>query len=359
MQELKSKPESKPVASEYATEPAGETSAAGTKNDELLKLENLSINYKVHDGYLSAVNHVNMTIRKGEIFAVVGESGCGKSTVAHSILRLLPDKDTKITGKILFKGQDLSTFNEKQIEKVRGRQIGMIFQNPLDSLNPVYRVGTQVEEAILLDNPDKAAAKKKTVSLFRDVRLPDAELRAESYPHELSGGMRQRVMIAMMLSRTPELLIADEPTTALDVTIEAQILDILKRLKNTYGTSIMLITHNFGLVAEIADRIGVMYAGEMVETGDVFEIFRNPKHPYTKLLMQALPRRSKKEGRLKTIDGMVPRITDDKPCCRFANRCPSASERCFKESPAAVDFGNGHICRCFEAEGAESVKVNG
>ncbi len=277
----------------------------------------------MHDGYLSAVNHVNMTIRKGEIFAVVGESGCGKSTVAHSILRLLPDKDTKITGKILFKGQDLSTFNEKQIEKVRGRQIGMIFQNPLDSLNPVYRVGTQVEEAILLDNPDKAAAKKKTVSLFRDVRLPDAELRAESYPHELSGGMRQRVMIAMMLSRTPELLIADEPTTALDVTIEAQILDILKRLKN------------------------------------VFEIFRNPKHPYTKLLMQALPRRSKKEGRLKTIDGMVPRITDDKPCCRFANRCPSASERCFKESPAAVDFGNGHICRCFEAEGAESVKVNG
>ena len=231
MQELKSKPESKPAASEYATEPEGEASAAGTKNDELLKLENLSINYKVHDGYLSAVNHVNMTIRKGEIFAVVGESGCGKSTVAHSILRLLPDKDTKITGKILFKGQDLSTFNEKQIEKVRGRQIGMIFQNPLDSLNPVYRVGTQVEEAILLDNPDKAAAKKKTVSLFRDVRLPDAELRAESYPHELSGGMRQRVMIAMMLSRTPELLIADEPTTALDVTIEAQILDILKRLK--------------------------------------------------------------------------------------------------------------------------------
>ncbi|MBR5981414.1 MAG: ABC transporter ATP-binding protein, partial [Firmicutes bacterium] len=286
-------------------------------SEELLRLEHLSIDYKVKGGYLSAVNDVNLSVHRGEILAVVGESGCGKSTIAHSIMNLLPGGNEEIEGKIIFKGDDLRTYSRRQMEAIRGKDIGMIFQNPLDSLNPVYKTGKQVEEAILLDGIDRVQAWNKVLDLYRDVKMPDAEVRANSFPHELSGGMRQRVMIAMMLSRNPELLIADEPTTALDVTIEAQILEIIKDLKKTYDTAIMLITHNFGLVAEVADKIAVMYAGEVIEYGDVYEIFEKPLHPYTTLLMKALPRKTKHEGRLQTIDGNVPRILDKKPGCRF------------------------------------------
>ena len=317
-------------------------------SEELLRLENLSIDYKVKEGYLSAVKDVNFSINKGEIFAVVGESGCGKSTVAHSIMNLLPGGNETITGKVIFKGRDLREVTEKEMEKIRGKEIGMIFQNPLDSLNPVYTVGSQVAEAIELDKVDKTEAWNRVVELFKDVKMPDAEERAKSFPHELSGGMRQRVMIAMMISRNPELLIADEPTTALDVTIEAQILAIIKSLKEQFNTAVMLITHNFGLVAEVADKIGVMYAGEMVETGDVFEIFKNPVHPYTRLLMAALPRKTKNEGRLQTIEGNVPRITEKKPGCRFANRCPYATEKCKTEDPPMVMVGEDHMVRCHE-----------
>ena len=317
-------------------------------SEELLRLENLSIDYKVKEGYLSAVKDVNFSINKGEIFAVVGESGCGKSTVAHSIMNLLPGGNETITGKVIFKGRDLREATEKEMEKIRGKEIGMIFQNPLDSLNPVYTVGSQVAEAIELDKVDKQEAWNKVIELFKDVKMPDAEERAKSFPHELSGGMRQRVMIAMMISRNPELLIADEPTTALDVTIEAQILAIIKALKEQFNTAVMLITHNFGLVAEVADKIGVMYAGEMVETGDVFEIFKNPVHPYTRLLMAALPRKTKNEGRLQTIEGNVPRITEKKPGCRFANRCPYATEKCKTEDPPMVMVGEDHMVRCHE-----------
>lgn len=317
-------------------------------SEELLRLENLSIDYKVKEGYLSAVKDVNFSINKGEIFAVVGESGCGKSTVAHSIMNLLPGGNETITGKVIFKGRDLREVTEKEMEKIRGKEIGMIFQNPLDSLNPVYTVGSQVAEAIELDKVDKQEAWNKVIELFKDVKMPDAEERAKSFPHELSGGMRQRVMIAMMISRNPELLIADEPTTALDVTIEAQILAIIKDLKEQFNTAVMLITHNFGLVAEVADKIGVMYAGEMVETGDVFEIFKNPVHPYTRLLMAALPRKTKNEGRLQTIEGNVPRITEKKPGCRFANRCPYATEKCKTEDPPMTMVGEDHMVRCHE-----------
>jgi len=212
-------------------------------SEELLKLEHLSIDYKVKDGYLSAVNDVNFTVNKGEVFAVVGESGCGKSTVAHSIMNLLPGGNEEMHGKILFKGKDLRTCTQQEMESIRGKEIGMI------SLNPVYTVGGQIAEAIQLDKVDKVEAWNRVTQLFKDVKMPDAEERVKSFPHELSGGMRQRVMIAMMLSRNPELLIADEPTTALDVTIEAQILEIMKELKDKYNTAIMLITHNFGLVA--------------------------------------------------------------------------------------------------------------
>ena len=317
-------------------------------SEELLRLENLSIDYKVKEGYLSAVKDVNFSINKGEIFAVVGESGCGKSTVARSIMNLLPGGNETITGKVIFKGRDLREVTEREMEKIRGKEIGMIFQNPLDSLNPVYTVGSQVAEAIELDKVDKTEAWNRVVELFKDVKMPDAEERAKSFPHELSGGMRQRVMIAMMISRNPELLIADEPTTALDVTIEAQILAIIKALKEQFNTAVMLITHNFGLVAEVADKIGVMYAGEMVETGDVFEIFKNPVHPYTRLLMAALPRKTKNEGRLQTIEGNVPRITEKKPGCRFANRCPYATEKCKTEDPPMVMVGEDHMVRCHE-----------
>ncbi len=318
--------------------------------EELLRLEHLSIDYKVKGGYLSAVNDVNLSVARGEILAVVGESGCGKSTIAHSIMNLLPGGNEEVEGKIIFKGEDLRTYSRRQMEAIRGKDIGMIFQNPLDSLNPVYKTGKQVEEAILLDGIDRIQAWNKVLDLYRDVKMPDAEVRANSFPHELSGGMRQRVMIAMMLSRNPELLIADEPTTALDVTIEAQILEIIKDLKKTYDTAIMLITHNFGLVAEVADKIAVMYAGEVIEYGDVYEIFENPLHPYTSLLMKALPRKTKREGRLQTIDGNVPRILDKKPGCRFANRCPYAMERCKNETPSEVFVSEEHKCRCFLME---------
>ena len=323
-------------------------------SEELLRLDHLCIDYKVKGGLLSAVHDVSFSIGRGEIFAVVGESGCGKSTVAHSIMNLLPGGNARVSGEIVFKGKDLRTCSEKQMEAIRGKEIGMIFQNPLDSLNPVYTTGTQVQEAILLDRVERQEAWNRVVKLYQDVKMPDAQERARSYPHELSGGMRQRVMIAMMLSRNPELLIADEPTTALDVTIEAQILEIIKDLKEKYHTAIMLITHNFGLVAEVADRIAVMYAGEVVEWGDVFEIFEQPKHPYTRLLMQALPRRTKKEGRLQTIDGSVPRILDQKPGCRFANRCPMASERCFAQTPETAMVSPTHGCRCFAVGGEEA-----
>lgn len=285
-------------------------------NEELLRLNSVSIDYKVRDGYLSAVNNVSLTMNKSEIFAIVGESGCGKSTIAHSIMRLL-GSNAKVTGNILFNGVNLIELSDNEITKVRGREIGMIFQNPLDSLNPVYTTGRQVNEAIMLDGIDRLTGWQRVLELYRDVKMPDAEKRAEAFPHEMSGGMRQRVMIAMMISRKPQLLIADEPTTALDVTIEAQILDIISELKREFNTAIMLITHNFGLVAEVADKVAIMYAGEIVEQGDVFEIFDNPLHPYTRLLMKALPRVTKHQARLQTIDGTVPRITEKSRAVAF------------------------------------------
>lgn len=322
-------------------------------SEELLRLKNLYVDYKVKDGYLSAVKNVSFTIEKGEIYAIVGESGCGKSTIAHTILRLLPDHNEIIKGNIFFNGEDINKFTEKQLESIRGKEIGMIFQNPLDSLNPVYTTGFQVAEGIMLDNVTKEEAWNRVIKLYNDVKMSDAEKRAKSFPHELSGGMRQRVMIAMMLARTPKLLIADEPTTALDVTIEAQILNIIKKLRDDFGTSVMLITHNFGLVAEVADRVAVMYAGEVVEQGTVYDIFDNPKHPYTKLLIKALPRITKTEGRLQTIDGTVPRLTEIIPGCRFENRCPYAMDICKEKDPEIKTVNKFHSYRCHLHEGGE------
>ena len=320
------------------------------KKENLLRIRNLSVDYKVKEGYLSAVHGVSFDIRKGEIFAIVGESGCGKSTIAHTILRLLPNHNEKIGGEINFQDQNLNALSEKELEAVKGHKIGMIFQNPLESLNPVYAVGKQVQEGLLLDNISKTDAWNTVVNLFKDVQMPDAEKRARSFPHELSGGMRQRVMIAMMLGRNPELLIADEPTTALDVTVEAQILRVIKQLRDDRNMAVMLITHNFGLVAEVADMVGVMYAGEMVETGTVYEIFDNPKHPYTTQLMKALPHITKKEGKLETIRGAVPKMINHEKGCRFANRCTYATEKCWTEDPPVHHLSETHSFRCFREE---------
>lgn len=313
---------------------------------KLLEVNNLYVDYKVKEGYLSAVENVSFDLYEGEIFALVGESGCGKSTISYSIMNLLLSGNERLRGEINYKGKNLINLKTDEMAEIRGKEIGMIFQNPLDSLNPVYTAGWQVEEALLLDRIDKQEAWERTVKLFKDVKIPDPERRMKSFPHELSGGMRQRVMIGMMLSRRPNILIADEPTTALDVTIEAQILEIINNLKKTYHTSIMIITHNFGVVAEVADRIGVMYAGKLVEEGNVFEIFKNPQHPYTKLLMKALPRTRKHEKKLETIPGSVPKLIGEIKGCRFANRCPDAIDICKIETPQMREITQGHKCAC-------------
>ncbi len=314
--------------------------------DNILRIENLSVDYKIKAGYLSAVHDVSLAMKRGSVFALVGESGCGKSTIAHTVMRLSIDHNERISGKIYFEDKDLLSLSEHEMEKIRGKHIGMIFQNPLDSLNPVYRSGTQVAEALQLDGISPHDAKERVIQLYRDVQIPNPEDRIEAFPHELSGGMRQRVMIAMMLARNPQLLIADEPTTALDVTVEAQVLEILKEMCTKYDASVLLITHNFGIVAEIADRIGIMYAGELVEEGDVHEIFNNPIHPYSKALLEALPTLKKSEGRINAIEGIVPQILEKKPECRFANRCQYATDECRSSAPPTGEVSAGHMVRC-------------
>lgn len=312
----------------------------------LLDVKNLSIDFKTSNGIVKAVEDVNFKINEKEIFALVGESGCGKSTIAFSLMKLLAKNGMIVDGNIDFKGKDVLKLTEKEMFAFRGKEIGMIFQNPLDSLNPVMTVGKQTLEALLLDNITKEKAWQKVIEIFEDVRIPDSKERIKSYPFELSGGMRQRAMISMMIARKPQLLIADEPTTALDVTIQAQILKVIKRLKDEFNTSVLLITHDFGVVAETADRIGVMYAGNLVEMGEVFEVFENPLHPYTKLLMQALPTISKKEGRLVTIPGMVPNLINPPEGCRFANRCPQKKDICTKIKPDFKEYSRDHYCAC-------------
>jgi len=262
------------------------------------------------------------------------------------LIRLLAKNGIITSGSINFKGKDVLNLSNKEMFNFRGKDIGMIFQNPLDSLNPVMIVGEQVSESLLLDKITKEEAWKKVIELFEDVKIPDAKQRAESYPFELSGGMRQRVMISMMISRKPELLIVDEPTTALDVTIQAQILKIIKRLRDDFNLSVLLITHNFGVVAEIADKVAVMYAGNLVEVGDVYEIFERPLHPYTRLLMKALPTISKEQGRLVTIPGMVPNLINPPEGCRFENRCPRKTSICKRINPKLKKYQKGHYYAC-------------
>ena len=317
-----------------------------TTEKDLLSINNLSVSYNTSAGIVSAVEGISFSIEEKEIFALVGESGCGKSTTAYALMRLISEPGEITGGNIIFQDQDLLSLNHKEMFNIRGKKISMIFQNPLDSLNPVVQIGSQVSEAIVLDKISKKAAWKKAVEIIKEVKIPDPDERANSYPFELSGGMRQRVMIGMMISRKPKLLIADEPTTALDVTVQAQILEIIKDLKEEIRTSILLITHNFGIVAEIADRVAVMYAGKIVEIGDVFQIFEKPCHPYTQLLMGSLPRANKKEGRLKAIFGSVPNLIKPPKGCRFHERCPYSKKECQEIEPTMVEIEKGHLCAC-------------
>ncbi|MEQ2457450.1 ABC transporter ATP-binding protein [Flavonifractor hominis] len=327
---------------------------------KLLSVQNLRVEFQSGKRMVQAVSGVSFDIYPGECFALVGESGCGKSTTAMSIMRLIRKPGRITGGAIQFYGgpkgledkpQDLLKLSDKAITKVRGKQIGMIFQNPLDSLNPVYTIGYQAEEGLLADGVPKKEARQRVLDMFRKVRITDPESRLNSYPHEISGGMRQRVMIAMMLCRNPQLLIADEPTTALDVTIQAGIIELMNELRAQYGTAVLMITHDFGIVADMADRVGVMYAGQLVEVGRVEDIFDAPMHPYTRLLMKALPTITKDMGRLETIPGSVPNLAELKPGCHFADRCPNATAECRGQVPPLREVEPGHFCACMKVGG--------
>lgn len=319
------------------------------KNNLLLKVSDLKTYFTTEDGTVRAVDDVSIDIGYGEILGIVGESGCGKSVTALSIMRLLQYTPGKIVqGEILFEGQDLVKKSPSEMRTIRGNQISMIFQEPMTSLNPVFTIGFQIIETILLhQHVSRTVAKEKTIEMLRLVGIPSPSIRFNEYPHQLSGGMRQRVMIAMALACNPKLLIADEPTTALDVTIQAQILELMKRLKEELGMAVILITHDLGLVAEFANRIYVMYAGKVVESSDIDTIFDYPKHPYTLGLLNSIPKLSEDRERLNVIRGNVPSPLSIPPGCRFHPRCSSAKEICSKQEPDIISVGEGHQVRCW------------
>lgn len=318
-------------------------------SDNLVDVKNLKTYFFTDDGVVPAVDGVDFTIKKGETLGIVGESGCGKSVTSLSLLRLVPNPPGKIVdGEIYFKGESLLEKSESEMRKIRGNDISMIFQEPMTSLNPVFTVGEQITEAIELHQGlNKKDAMAKAVEMLKLVGIPSAEQRVKEYPHQMSGGMRQRVMIAMALSCNPALLIADEPTTALDVTIQAQILELMKDLKERLGTAIMLITHDLGVVAEMAENVLVMYAGKVVEYADVKTIFKNPKHPYTIGLLGSIPRLDQPKEKLYVIEGMVPNPFNMPSGCRFHPRCPDAREICKAKEPELLRL-NGQQVRCWK-----------
>jgi oligopeptide/dipeptide ABC transporter ATP-binding protein len=310
-------------------------------NEKVLEVKNLRTSFFTEDGEVKAVDDVSFDVFKGKTLGIVGESGCGKSVTSLSIMRLIPNPPGRIVGgEILYKGKDLAKLPLGEMRAIRGNEISMIFQEPMTSLNPVFTIGNQIREAIALHQDlSKSAIRDKAVEMLKLVGIPSPEKRVEDYPHQLSGGMRQRVMIAMALSCNPNVLIADEPTTALDVTIQAQILDLLRDLQQKVGMGIILITHDLGVVAEMADEVAVMYAGRVVERGDVREIFANPKMPYTRGLLNSIPTLSKdptgrvKKSRLETIPGIVPNLLHLPKGCRFQERCTFVIDACRQAEP--------------------------
>ncbi len=314
----------------------------------LLKIEELRTYFHLEDGVVKSVDGVSYEVNAGEVLGVVGESGCGKSVTALSILRLIQSPPGRIeSGKILFDGQDLTKISEREMRALRGNDISMIFQEPMTALNPVFTVGQQViEAAVLHQGLSKREARRKAIEMFDKVGIPSPETRVDDYPHQLSGGMKQRCMIAMALICRPKLLIADEPTTALDVTIQAQILDLLRGLQKDLGMAVILITHDLGVVAEMADDVVVMYAGRIVEHADVKTVFSNPKHPYTRGLFESLPVMGEKKERLSVIPGNVPNPLHLPTGCKFHPRCKEKFDRCTTEDPVLLDVEPDHQASC-------------
>jgi peptide/nickel transport system ATP-binding protein len=327
----------------------------------ILDVRGLHTNFFTRDGVVYAVDGVSFQVAAGETLGIVGESGCGKSVTALSILRLIPPRSGRIVdGQVLFQGQDLSKLSEKEMRSIRGNEISMIFQEPMTSLNPVMTIGDQIAEAISIHQGlGRRAALARAGEVLALVRIPDVKRYLKNYPHQLSGGMRQRVMIAMALSCNPKLLIADEPTTALDVTIQAQILKLMIDLKKRVGAAVIMITHDLGVVAETVERVVVMYAGRKVEEAPVKALFRRPRHPYTIGLMQSMPRgkrgkitKGAERARLQEIPGIVPSLRERIVGCAFAPRCRFATGRCREEAPPLIDKGEGHVVACWETDRA-------
>jgi peptide/nickel transport system ATP-binding protein len=318
----------------------------------LLEIKNLRTYFSVRGRTAKAVDDVSLSILPGQTLGLVGESGCGKSVTAHSIMRLIPSPPGRIAGgEIRFEGRDLVALSEAQMRRIRGNRISMIFQEPMTSLNPTYPVGDQVEEVIRLHAKlSRRAARERSVEMFRLVGIPAAEKRIDDYPHQMSGGMRQRVMIAMALACSPQLMIADEPTTALDVTIQAQILDLMNKLKQETGAAILFITHDLGVIAEMSQHVAVMYAGRMMEYADAKTLFRDPRNPYTVGLLGSIPVLGKKPagGRLQTIPGVVPSLLRLPEGCLFSDRCPDAFDGCRRTAPEMVPVGENHFVRCLK-----------
>lgn len=319
----------------------------------LLNIENLKTYFYTDAGVVKAVDGVDLGVKAGTTLAIVGESGSGKSMLASSIMRLIPQPPGKIvSGNISFQNRDLLGLTEREMRQIRGNKITMIFQEPMTSLNPVFRISRQIEEVIEVHQEmGRGGARKQAIELLQLVGIPAAEERIKNYPHQLSGGMRQRVMIAMALACSPKLLIADEPTTALDVTIQAQILDLMRNLQREFGTAILLITHDLGVVAEMASEVAVMYAGQIVEYADADTIFDRPGHPYTAGLLQSIPRLDVNQEKLLVIDGVVPNPLSFPSGCRFSPRCSKATRLCKTEQPDLLPYGEQHLIRCHFPEG--------
>lgn len=321
-------------------------------NSNILEIKNLKTHFFTEAGAVKAVDSVDLVVKRGEVLGLVGESGCGKSVTSLSIMRLVSQPGRIVAGEIIFDDEDLLKLPEKRMVNIRGNRISMIFQQPQSSLNPVFRIGDQLSEAISLhQDVSKEEAHERGIELLRMVGIPEPKSRARAYPHELSGGMAQRVMIAMALACVPELLIADEPTTALDVTIQAQILDLMRNLKSKMDTAIILITHDLGVVAEMCDRVNVMYAGRIVEEAGVVELFKTPKHPYTAALIGSTPVLGETDKELTTIPGSVPNLIDLPAGCKFAPRCQARIdnelERCIEEEPTLKEVAPNHWVRCW------------
>jgi len=319
--------------------------------EPILEVQNLEVKFHTLDGVVNAVNGISYSVEAGKTLGVVGESGCGKSVSVLSIMRLIPDPPGKITaGKVLYLGKNLLEYDEPSMEHIRGAAIGMVFQDPMTSLNPVLTIGKQIGEAMMFHHGfSREQADRRTIELLNLVGIPNPDQRIKDYPHQFSGGMRQRAMIAMALSCTPDILIADEPTTALDVTIQAQIVDLTKRLQDELGMAVIWITHDLGVIAELADRMVVMYAGYIVEEADVFQLYDNPLHPYTLSLLKSLPRvdGSRAGERLATIPGFPPDGVTVMPGCPLAPRCHFAVEHCMHENPKLEQFDVDHKVACW------------